>query len=122
MLVSSSSHPLSGQRRIVTAVPDGAAEPEEATEGAAATEDDPPAADRRAEAVDGPVRVYDVRGLGQTVLLLCGFGLLAIGIVGATELRRRYRPSTVAVVAGSSIALGVVLICFNISAFLPTTF
>ena len=121
-LVSSSSHPLSGQRRVVIAVPDtgvaqdgGRADESEGTDGAAEAEPTEPTA-------DGPVQVYDVRGLGQTVLLLCGVTLVVIGLVAASGLRRRYRVSTVAVVAGSTVALGVVLICFNISAFIPTTF
>jgi len=123
-LVSSSSHPLSGERRVVIAVPDtGVAQEEEPavdTEGADGAE--PAAASAASEQADGPVRVYDVRGLGQTVLLLCGLALMAIGLVAASGLRRRYRVSTVAVVAGSSVALGVVLISFNISAFIPTTY
>jgi LPXTG-site transpeptidase (sortase) family protein len=138
-LVTSAAGPLSGQRLVVTALPDAdyaevqaAAETSEgdgaegdAVDGDASSESEPAADDgeaARVAAEDGPQRAYDVRGLGTWLLLGAGLGLVVIGLLGWSGLRSRYRVGTVAVVAGSSISLGLVLVLFNISAFLPTTF
>jgi len=117
-IVTSAQGPLSGSRLVVTAIPDADAS-EEAMAEAAASDD---GGDPVKEPPTGPEQVFDVRGAGTAVLLLCGIGLLVVGLAGASGLRRRYRASTVAVVAGSSVALGVVLILFNVAALLPTTF
>ena len=140
-LVTSAAGPLSGQRLVVTALPDAdyaetqadaesgegvegdGAQGSEGSEDAAsqdAASDDGEAA--RVAAEDGPQRAYDVRGLGTWLLLAAGLGLVVIGVLGWSGLRTRYRFGTVAMVAGSSISLGLVLVVFNISAFLPTTF
>lgn len=111
-LVTSAGGPLDGRRVIVTAAADDVAEEGEDTSATpAATPDD-----------KGEEPTYDVRGIGGAVLVLAGLGLVTVGVLGATSLRREYSLGSVVVVAGSSIALGVILVLFNISAVLPTTY
>lgn len=112
-VVTSAQGPLSGARVVVTAVPDGVADDEAAQ---------PPEVVDDGELPTGPEQVFDVRGVGGWLLLFCGFGLVAVGLFGASGLRRTYRTSTVVVVAGSSITLGLMLIVLNVSSFIPTTF
>ena len=115
-LVSSSGRwPLDGHRVIVIATADDVV-----TEGEDSSAE--PAAPPAVIADEQEEPTYDVRSLGGALLLLSGIGLVAVGVVGATGLRREYSLGSVVVVAGSSIALGVVLIFFNISAVLPTTY
>lgn len=65
---------------------------------------------------------FDERSAGGLLLLLAGFVVAATGVVGVLELRDRYRPFTVAVVAGPALLLGVTLVLFNLDAFIPITY
>jgi len=65
---------------------------------------------------------FDERGAGGLLLLLSGFLVAALGVVGVLELRQRYSMLTVVVVAGPALVLGVVLVLFNLDAFLPITY
>jgi len=113
-LVSSAAGPLDGRRVIVTAAAD-----DRATEQKADATSTPPAPEEKF-AEEEPS--YDVRSFGGALLLVTGIGLLVVGLLGASGLRREYSLGPVLIVAGSSIALGAVLILFNLSAVLPTTF
>lgn len=65
---------------------------------------------------------FDERGAGGLLLLLAGFVVVGLGVVGVLEMRGRYSTFTVAVVAGPALALGVVLVLFHLDAFLPITY
>ena len=65
---------------------------------------------------------FDERSAGGLLLLLAGLIVIATGVVGVIELRDRYRPATVAVVAGPALALGVTLVLFHLDAFIPITY
>ena len=123
-LVTSAAGPLDGRRVIVTAAVDelgaGGAEAEEASVDSAAVEE----VEQGAAATDGDPEepTYDVRGLGGALMVVVGAMLIVLGVLGASGLRREYRAGTVALVAGAPIALGVVLVLFNVSSVLPTTY
>lgn len=78
--------------------------------------------DYRAEVLRGDPGPYDDRAPGDTVLLLTGFVVVAIGVWGALAFRGRRSTMVIALVAGPTIALGAVLVLFHLDAFLPTTF
>ena len=65
---------------------------------------------------------FDERGAGGLLLLLAGFVVIGLGVVGVLEMKGRYSTFTVAVVAGPALALGVVLVLFHLDAFLPITY
>ncbi|MFM7061934.1 MAG: sortase [Actinomycetes bacterium] len=65
---------------------------------------------------------FDERGPGGLLLLLAGFVVVGLGVLGVLEMRGRYSTFTVAVVAGPALALGVVLVLFHLDAFLPITY
>jgi LPXTG-site transpeptidase (sortase) family protein len=65
---------------------------------------------------------FDERGPGGLLLLLAGFVVVGLGVVGVLEMRGRYSTFTVCVVAGPALALGVVLVLFHLDAFLPITY
>ena len=65
---------------------------------------------------------FDERGAGGLLLLLAGFVVVGLGVVGVLEMKGRYSTFTVAVVAGPALALGVVLVLFHLDAFLPITY
>ncbi len=108
-LVTSAGGPLDGRRVVVQAGVKGT--PPEIPE------------DQRVKIVpDKDPGPFDERGGGGLLLLLAGIAVVAIGVYGFVELRRRYQMSTVLIVAGPAVALGVVLILFNLDAFLPITY
>ncbi|CAB4728351.1 unannotated protein [freshwater metagenome] len=123
-LVSSAGGPLDGSRVVVTAAADDLSITDEnAVETAVkdgAVKDALPGADAEEELA--PIQTYDVRGIGGAVLLLTGIGLIAVGILVGIDLRKRYGWAAVLVVAGSSVALGVIVLLFNISMVVPTTY
>jgi sortase (surface protein transpeptidase) len=125
-LVTSAAGPLSGDRVVVTALPDvGSEELEESSADAEVSESDVSVGVGSAAAAieEGEVpQTFDVRSLGDWVLLICGIGLIAVGIIAWGGLRGRYRFGTVAIVAGSSLSLGVVLLLFNIAVIVPSTY
>lgn len=65
---------------------------------------------------------FDERGPGGLLLLLSGFLVVGLGVVGVLEMKGRYSTFTVCVVAGPALALGVVLVLFHLDAFLPITY
>ena len=107
-LVTSAGGPLDSSRTVVQAQADGP-QPEVPARS-------------RVKLVRGDQGSFDERGPGGLVLLLSGLLVVAIGAFGFVELRRRYQLPTVLVVAGPAIALGIVLVLFNLDAFLPITF
>ena len=122
-LVSSAGGPLDGSRVVVTAAADDLSVTNEnpvETAGKEAVEEASPTAS--AEEEGAPIQTYDVRGLGGAVLLLTGIGLIAVGILVGFDLRKKYGWGAVLLVAGSSVALGVIVLLFNISMVVPTTY
>jgi LPXTG-site transpeptidase (sortase) family protein len=65
---------------------------------------------------------YDDRPPGDALLLVSGMAVAVLGIWGALAFRGRRSFLAIALVAGPTIALGVVLVLFHLDAFLPTTF
>jgi LPXTG-site transpeptidase (sortase) family protein len=65
---------------------------------------------------------YDDRPPGDLFLLVGGLVVCGLGVWGAWSFRNRRSALAIAMVAGPSIALGLVLVLFNLDAFLPTTF
>ena len=128
-LVSSAGGPLDGSRVVVTAAADDLSVTNEnagdtagkdgAVKDGAVEEASPTAS---AEEEGAPIQTYDVRGLGGAVLLLTGIGLIAVGILVGFDLRKKYGWGAVLLVAGSSVALGVIVLLFNISMVVPTTY
>ena len=122
-LVSSAGGPLDGSRVVVTAAADDLSVTNENagdTAGKEAVEEASPTAS--AEEEGAPIQTYDVRGLGGAVLLLTGIGLIAVGILVGFDLKKKYGWGAVLLVAGSSVALGVIVLLFNISMVVPTTY
>jgi LPXTG-site transpeptidase (sortase) family protein len=122
-LVSSAGGPLDGSRVVVTAAADDLSVTNE-TLGETALKDGTEEASPTATAEEegAPIQTYDVRGIGGAVLLLTGIGLIAVGILVGFDLRKRYGWGAVLLVAGSSVALGVIVLLFNISMVVPTTY
>lgn len=122
-LVSSAGGPLDGSRVVVTAAADDLSvtdeNPSETAVKDGIKEASPTAS---AEEEGAPIQTYDVRGIGGAVLLLTGIGLIAVGILVGFDLRKRYGWGAVLLVAGSSVALGVIVLLFNISMVVPTTY
>ena len=123
-LVSSAGGPLDGSRVVVTAAADDLSvtdgnPPEPAGKDGAVQDASPTAT---AEEEGAPIQTYDVRGLGGAVLLLTGIGLIAVGILVGFDLRKKYGWGAVLLVAVSSVALGVIVLLFNISMVVPTTY
>ena len=123
-LVSSAGGPLDGSRVVVTAATDDLSvtdeNPSETVGKDGAVQDSSPTASAKEEGA--PIQTYDVRGIGGAVLLLTGIGLIAVGILVGFDLRKRYGWGAVLLVAGSSVALGVIVLIFNISMVVPTTY
>lgn len=122
-LVSSAGGPLDGSRVVVTAAADDLSVTDE-NPGETAVKDGIEEATPTASAEEegAPIQTYDVRGIGGAVLLLTGIGLIAVGILVGFDLRKRYGWGAVLLVAGSSVALGVIVLLFNISMVVPTTY
>ena len=123
-LVSSAGGPLDGSRVVVTSAADDLSVTNENAGDTAgkdkAVEEAAPTAN--AEEEGAPIQTYDVRGLGGAVLLLTGIGLIAVGILVGFDLKKKYGWGAVLLVAGSSVALGVIVLLFNISMVVPTTY
>ena len=123
-LVSSAGGPLDGSRVVVTAAADDLsvtnANPGDTAVQDGAVEEASPTAS--AEEEGAPIQTYDVRGIGGAVLLLTGIGLIAVGILVGFDLKKKYGWGAVLLVAGSSVALGVIVLLFNISMVVPTTY
>jgi len=142
-LVTSAGLPLDSRRRVVTAKLTGASAgaTAPAADEAESTAADPTTADPagaaaapdaetpkdepdKAAARDPgePPGTYDVRAPATFLLLLVGFLVIAVGILAIGELRKRHPVATVVVVAVPAIALGVMLVLFNLDAILPVTY
>lgn len=78
--------------------------------------------DYQVEVDEGAPSPYDDRPAGAAVLLVGGLLVLGMGIWGALAFRGRRSFLAIALVAGPTIALGVVLVLFNVDALIPTTF
>ena len=106
-LVTSAGGPLDSRRIVVQASKDG-------------TQPDVPE-DQRTELRDEP-GPFDERSGGGLLLLVGGLAVIAVGVFGAVELRRRTSLVTTVVVAGPAVALGVGLVLFHLDSFLPMTY
>lgn len=84
----------------------------------------PPAVpeDYEADVQRGDPGPYDDRPPGDALLLVSGVMVAALGVWGALAFRGRRSFLAIALVAGPTIALGIVLVLFHLDAFLPTTF
>jgi LPXTG-site transpeptidase (sortase) family protein len=69
-----------------------------------------------------PPDSYDVRTPLAGAMFVAGILVVALGIVAIGDLRRRHPTATVVAVAGPAIALGVMLVLFNLDAFLPVSY
>ena len=108
-LVTSAGGPLDSRRVVVQA-------------GKSGPQPEVPARLRERVRADAHPAPFDQRGPGGLLLLVGGIAVAGIGVFGLVELRKRYGTLTVLVVAGPAIALGVVLVLFNLDAFLPVTY
>ncbi len=108
-LVTSAGGPFSTERVVVVAAADGRQPevPEDQKERLSSTTD---------------LGSFDERPLGGALMLVTGLGVVAVGILAARELGRRYRPGPVFVAVAPAVALGVVLVLFNLDAVLPVTY
>lgn len=106
-LVTSAGGPLNGRRLVVVAEAQG-------TQAA-------PSIDRPVGRTPAP-DAFDQRAGDSAILLLVGILVIVLGVAAIPDLRRRFSTSTVVVVAGPAIALGVVLLLFNLDAILPVTY
>jgi LPXTG-site transpeptidase (sortase) family protein len=83
----------------------------------------PPAAKEVPDRDPGsPPDSYDVRTPLAGVMFVAGILVIALGIVAIGDLRRPHPTATVVAVAGPAIALGVMLVLFNLDAFLPVSY
>jgi LPXTG-site transpeptidase (sortase) family protein len=147
-LVTSAGGPFDSRRRVAvaeltglsgsTAPPGAAAATQDtategaATEGASSEEagseagviaQDAAAADGAAERDPGDTpEAFDVRAPLAGAMFLAGILVVVLGMVAVGDLRRRHPTATVVVVAGPAIALGLVLVLFNLDAFLPVSY
>ncbi len=144
-LITSAGGPFDSRRTVVTAEltglggagatapatdPDGAASAGDTAASATTTTITTPTTGPDAAAAEEPPDrdpgevpdSFDVRPPAAPLMLLAGLLIVGLGAVAVAELRRRHPTSTVVVVAGPAIALGVVLVLFNLDALLPVTF
>ena len=133
-LVTSAGGPLDSRRKVAVAEltglsgtgtivpPDGADESDPGTEPAGTPATSP---EEEGASVRDPGTApdsYDVRTPLGGALFLAGIVVIALGIVAIGELRRRHPTATVVAVAGPAVALSVMLVLFNLDAFLPVSY
>jgi LPXTG-site transpeptidase (sortase) family protein len=108
-LVTSAGGPFSSERVVVRAAASGPQPevPEDAVVAVSDTED---------------VGSFDERPPSGALLLLAGAMVAVAGGFAARNLRRRYGAGVAFVVGGPVVAIGVVLVLFNLNAFLPVTY
>ena len=106
-LVTSAGGPLNGRRLVVVAEPEG--------------EQKAPKIDRAVGRTPAP-DAFDQRARDSALLLFVGILAIVVGVLAIPDLLRRFSTSTVVVVAGPAILLGVVLLLFNLDAILPVTY
>lgn len=108
-LVTSSGGPFSTKRTVVVAAADGRQPevPDDQKERLSSTTD---------------LGSFDERPLSGALMLVTGLVVIGVGVLAARELRHRYRPGPVFVAVAPAVALGVVLVLFNLDAFLPITY
>lgn len=108
-LVTSAGGPFSSERVVVTASASGPQPevPEDARVPVSDSED---------------VGSFDERPASGAVLLLAGALVAVAGAFAARDLRRRYSLGVAVVIGGPVVAIGVVLVLFNLNSFLPVTY
>jgi len=108
-LVTSAGGPFSSDRLVVTAAAAGPQPevPEDARVAVSDTED---------------VGSFDERPPSGALLLLAGAVVAAAGVFALRDLRRRYGVGVAVVIGGPVVAIGVVLVLFNLNSFLPVTY
>ncbi|MBM3662788.1 MAG: sortase [Actinobacteria bacterium] len=108
-LVTSAGGPFSSERVVVTASASGPQPevPEDARVPVSDSED---------------VGSFDERPASGAVLLLAGAMVAVAGAFAARDLRRRYSLGVAVVIGGPVVAIGVVLVLFNLNSFLPVTY
>jgi LPXTG-site transpeptidase (sortase) family protein len=108
-LVTSAGGPFSSERVVVRASASGPQPevPEDARVAVSDSED---------------VGSFDERPAAGAVLLLAGALVAVAGAFAARDLRRRYSLGVAVVVGGPVVAIGVVLVLFNVNSFLPVTY
>jgi hypothetical protein len=65
---------------------------------------------------------FDERPASGAVLLLAGALVAVAGAFAARDLRRRYSLGVAVAIGGPVVAIGVVLVLFNLNSFLPVTY
>ncbi len=65
---------------------------------------------------------FDERAPTGGILLLAGALVAVAGVFAVRDLRRRYNVGVAFVVGGPVVAIGVVLVLFNLNSFLPVTY
>jgi LPXTG-site transpeptidase (sortase) family protein len=108
-LVTSAGGPFSSERVVVKASASGPQPevPEDARVAVSDSED---------------VGSFDERPASGAVLLLAGALVAVAGAFAARDLRRRYSLGVAVVIGGPVVAIGVVLVLFNLNSFLPVTY
>lgn len=126
-LVTSAGGPFDSRRRVAVAELTGlsgmgTAAPAAGEDGADASGVPPAGEDAPDRDPGSPPESYDVRTPLAAVMFVAGILVVALGIVAIGDLRRRHPTATVVAVAGPAIALGVMLVLFNLDAFLPVSY
>ena len=108
-LITSAGGPFSSERLVVKAAAAGRQPevPEDARVAVSDTDD---------------VGSFDERPLSGGLLLLAGALVAVAGVFALANLRRRYSAGVAFVIGGPIIAIGVVLVLFNLNSFLPVTY
>jgi LPXTG-site transpeptidase (sortase) family protein len=111
--------PAAGESTPTTTVTPAEGSPESEAEASGV----PPVGEEAPDRDPGsPPDSYDVRTPLAGAMFVAGILVVALGIVAIGDLRRRHPTATVVAVAGPAIALGVMLVLFNLDAFLPVSY
>jgi len=108
-LITSAGGPFSSKRLVVKAAASGP-QPEVPEDAAVAVSD------------TDDVGSFDERPATGAVLLVAGIAVAVAGAFALRNLRRRYSAGVAFVVGGPVVAIGVVLVLFNLNSFLPVTY
>ncbi len=108
-LITSAGGPFSSERLVVTAAAAGP-QPEVPDDARVLVPD------------TDDVGSFDERPATGVLMLLAGALVAAAGVFALRDLRRRYSAGVAFVVGGPVVAIGVVLVLFNLNSFLPVTY